>query len=174
MVPCKRTDWEPPIYNWGLNSDLATHAIVLTPGQNTTGDSTAPVPTLDFHSDEEDITGHTDPTGNILCLETTCKIHASSQCAARALQHSRSRNSQDLTGPTTDAQSQFLQKQNFHITLIIHFKGNQDTTNANFACYNTSSAGYNVLKRVENPWHLQVNACYSWDAVIGVLWAFGL
>lgn len=82
VVPCQCTDWEPPIYNQGLNSDSATHAIILRPGQNTTGNSTAPVPTPYRYSNEEDITGHTDPTGNTLCLETTCKTHSSSQCTA--------------------------------------------------------------------------------------------
>lgn len=82
IVPCKRTDWEPPIRNGGLNSDSATGAIILPPGQNNTGDSTAPVPTLYFYSNEEDTTGHADPKGKILCLETTYKTRTSSQRTA--------------------------------------------------------------------------------------------
>lgn len=67
LVPCKWTNWEPPIYNRGLNSDSATHAIIPPPGQNTTGYSTAPVLTLYFASDEDGITGHTHPTRKPLC-----------------------------------------------------------------------------------------------------------
>lgn len=52
------------------------------PDQDMTGNSTASVPTLPFFSDEEDIAGHTEPTGKILCLEVPSKAHTSSQSTA--------------------------------------------------------------------------------------------
>lgn len=49
---------------------------------NSTGNSTASVPTLPFCSNEEDIAGHTEPTGKILCSETTSKAQTSTQSTA--------------------------------------------------------------------------------------------
>lgn len=52
------------------------------PDQYMTDNSTASAPTLYFYSNEEDIAGHTEPIGKILCLKTASKAHTSSQSTA--------------------------------------------------------------------------------------------
>lgn len=103
--------------------------------QDMTGNSTASAPTLHLCSDEEDIAGHTEATGKMLCSEITHSFPEHSISITTQVLQEFPRPHQYLHRCTKPV----FAKAEFRYNLDNLLQGQEDTAKANFACYNARS-----------------------------------